>query len=631
MSQWGAKGQADAGRTAPEILGHYYQGSALGPGSMPGEVRVGLLWDVPAIDLAATGSYDLRYGSPDGELVATGSAGQGWKVATDGSGALIASSGDKTVSRPSGKSLFVLFGPHGSLLRMPQTGNRYKHGILEINTYQKGNVWLTRAVLTRINVQQYLYGLGEVPSLWPPEALRAQAIAARTYGVEKLVRLGQTRQPCNCGLYPSTIDQVYVGFEKEGGEAGDRWKAAVDATDGQILTINGRLIEAVYHSSSGGHTENNEFVWGGPPLPYLRGVPDPWDVGPRRSWSVRLTQDELAGRLNTTQATAAGSPTNIEVLDPTGVSGRVRSVFSDAEGGVRITGTAGTKRVSGAALKKSLGLLSTLFWQGEPRTVAAPSDAPPPGPAPAAAAPPNPAGQSHPNGTLIKGDGPNIYLIQEGKKHPFASPGALTSRFPKASPIILPEQQVAQYPDGPKIGYRDGSMITHPGPPVWLVTDGQRRRFASGAVLDRSGYPRGQMRHISIEEVHLHPEGPSITNPEEAPFNGTLVKGGGPTVYLIEAGGKRPIATPAILESRYTWKDVLKVTDSVLNRFPEGPGLGFPEGTLIRTSGGETSVISDQKRRPVSPEKFEALKFQPDRVRPVSDVEAQVHQLGDPL
>lgn len=643
MSQWGAKGQADAGRKAPEILGYYYRGTTLGPAPMPPEVRVGALWDIPSIDITASGPFELRYGSPEGEQLATGAANQIWTVSTDGSGNLILKSADKTITRPGDtQALFVLYANSGSLLRLPQTGNRYKHGVLEIDTYLKGAAWMTRAIVTRLNTQQYLYGLGEVPSSWPEEALKAQAIAARTYGVEKLTRLGQARKPCDCGLYPSTIDQVYVGFEKEGGPGGERWKAAVDATDGQVLTLNGRPIEAVYHSSSGGYTENNEFVWGGKPLPYLRGVPDPWDGGPRRTWSVRLSQDELAARLNANPATAAGRPVKIEILDPAGVSGRVRSVLSDTQGGVRITGTTATRRLSGSALSRALGMFSTLFWQGEPKaapagpvtpaavTEPAPVPAPPPPVAPApAGVPAGPTG--HPNGTLIKGSGPRIYLVQEGKKLPFGSTGALTSRYPKTLPVQLSDEQLKLYPDGPPIGYRDGTMLTYPGPAVWLISDGQRRRFASADALNHSGYPRAQMRKVTRAEVELHPEGPPIKVPSESPYNGTVVKGSGPTVFLIEAGQKRPVPSMKILESRFTWKDVVKVKDSALARFPAGPAVGFAEGNLIKDPDGAIFVISDQKRRLVSPEKFAALGFQSARVRAVTGAEAQVHPLGEPL
>lgn len=649
MSQWGAKGQADAGRSAEQILSYYYQGTSIAAGTIPDQVRVGVLWDLPAIEVAGTSSFQMRYGGPEGEQLAAGSQSQSWTVSTDSSGNLILTGGDQVITRPGGaNSLFVIYGPQGSLLRLPQTGNRYKYGSLQITSYLKDGAWLVRGVIAGMSLTQYLYGLGEVPSAWPEEALKAQAIAARTYAVEKIGRLGQSRQPCDCGLYPSTIDQVYIGFEKEAGPGGDRWRSAVDSTDGRVLTFNGKPIEAVYHSSSGGYTENNEFVWGGPPLPYLRGVPDPWDASPRRSWTMRLTQQDLASRLNSNPDTAVGGLASIEILDPAGVSGRVRSVLSPTQGGVRITGPEGIKRVSGAAFKKALGLLSTLFWQGEPRLVGAasavtvspvpgPSQAPAiapaanPGPATAPATAPAPAPAGYPDGTLVKGSGPKIFLIQEGAKHPLGSPGALASRFPKASPVILADDQLARYPDGPQIGYRDGTVISQPGKPVWLITGGKRRRFASALVLTRSGYPQAQIRKVSPSEVAMHPEGPPITNPAEAPFDGTLIKGSGPAVYLVEAGKKRPIPSLGILESRFTWKDVVMVKQTVLTRFPTGAEIGFAEGALIRNRTGEIFVISNGKRRAVSPERFAALNYQAARVQAATDREIQAQPLGDPL
>src|SRR5207249_3565900 len=123
----------------------------------------------------------------------------------------------------------------------------------------------------------YLLGLSEVPSSWPTAALEAQAVAARTYALEKVERLGQHRSFCDCGLYSSTADQVYGGWDKEAAADGARWAAAVARTRHQIVAYHGVPIQAYYSSSSGGHTESNDAVWGGAPLPYLRGVCDPGD------------------------------------------------------------------------------------------------------------------------------------------------------------------------------------------------------------------------------------------------------------------------------------------------------------------------------------------------------------------
>jgi SpoIID/LytB domain protein len=148
---------------------------------------------------------------------------------------------------------------------------------------------------------EYLYGLGEVPSSWPAAALEAQAIAARTYALGKLSRL---RVECDCNIYNTTVDQNFVGYAKET-EAiyGIKWREAVNRTfvdenSALVVTLEGKPIQAFYFSSSGGVTQNVVEVWGSP-VPYLTGVPDPWSLNPtinRRYalWSRFVPQSVMA-------------------------------------------------------------------------------------------------------------------------------------------------------------------------------------------------------------------------------------------------------------------------------------------------------------------------------------------------
>ena len=78
-----------------------------------------------------------------------------------------------------------------------------------------------------VSTERYVYGVSEVPSEWPPAALQAQAVAARTYALNRVVRLGDDRAGCDCGVYASTADQVYGGWDKEAAPGGSSWRAAV--------------------------------------------------------------------------------------------------------------------------------------------------------------------------------------------------------------------------------------------------------------------------------------------------------------------------------------------------------------------------------------------------------------------
>lgn len=139
-------------------------------------------------------------------------------------------------------------------------------GIAEVAFNSSG----TLAGINELNVEQYLYGV--VPRELPPvpygelEAQKAQAIAARTYALSNLGK----RSRDGYDLLPTTSDQVYGGFEAEHPISND----AVDGTKGIVAVYDGKLITAVFNSTSGGFSANNEDVWESEAVPYLRGVPD---------------------------------------------------------------------------------------------------------------------------------------------------------------------------------------------------------------------------------------------------------------------------------------------------------------------------------------------------------------------
>ncbi len=191
-----------------------------------------------------------------------------------------------------------------------------------------------------VDLEQYLYSVlgGEMNGNWPQEALKAQAVAARSYALYQ-------RQKGANGIYDlgdTPAWQVYDGIEDE--SAGTQ--AAVNATTGQVLTYRGQIIEAVFHSSAGGCTENVEDVWT-QALPYLRSVQDFDNSSPVAQWTKNFSRSDLSKRI-----TGVG---NIISLQPAKLSqcGRIITM--------QVIGDAGRRSIDGDVLRTALGLRSTLF------------------------------------------------------------------------------------------------------------------------------------------------------------------------------------------------------------------------------------------------------------------------------
>ena len=154
-------------------------------------------------------------------------------------------------------------------------------------------------------------------------------------------------------------DQAYVGVQHEV----ERWVAAVNGTKSLVVTHSDKPIQALYSSSTGGFTEHNENVWGGTPLPYLRGKCDHGDYyggdNPHNNWTVQMESLEIEQRLRDSGRNI-GTLESIAYVSPRGVSGRLTPVLSADKGGVRIVGSLSTVRLSGGTFRSILGLKTSL-------------------------------------------------------------------------------------------------------------------------------------------------------------------------------------------------------------------------------------------------------------------------------
>jgi stage II sporulation protein D len=224
--------------------------------------------------------------------------------------------------------------------------------------------------INRLPLESYLAGVvgSEMPGTWPLAALKAQAVASRTYALQQL------RPTAPFDLKATVASQVYKGVEAESLPT----REAVSGTRSQVLMHGERLINAVFHSSSGGATENSGELWSRQ-LPYLVSVPDFDTSSPVSRWEKAFPPETLRQTF-----AEIGGVTTIQPLQSSS-TGRVRRA--------RVIGPEGELLLSGSELRERLGLRSTLVqFRFEPagrlEMSAVPnaledssaSSAPPPGP-----------------------------------------------------------------------------------------------------------------------------------------------------------------------------------------------------------------------------------------------------------
>jgi len=169
------------------------------------------------------------------------------------------------------------------------------------------------AVTETLDTETYLLGIREVPFDWPIEALKTQAVAARTYLAFTLAQ-GRTSTGRTYGydICATTACQVYAGRRGLQSEEGQRWQAAVAATAGEILLYNGAPAQALYSSTAGTRTRESEDIFPGLNPPYLGAVDSPGEDSPYVDWSFAITEQEMETLL-ATQEILAGPLHSISV------------------------------------------------------------------------------------------------------------------------------------------------------------------------------------------------------------------------------------------------------------------------------------------------------------------------------
>jgi len=320
MSQYGALGFANAGWMHERILAHFYSGTSLGPAPVA-QVRVLVAESKPALTISSKAPYRIRdvFGTthflPAGPLV----LGPRLEPVLNG------------VPTPLAGPLVVLPGRAPLELGQPAPGIGYR-GRLEVA--------VAGAKLNAINVvglEDYLAGVvpREMPASWSVEALKAQAVAARSYALAHRVR------DRTFDLYADVRSQVYGGIASEDARA----TAAIRATAGRVLLHGGTIVDALFHSTSGGRTVSAAEAFG-TAVPYLVGVADPHSsLSPVNRWGPTAVTDATVRK-----GLGIASPVLGLQLVRAG-SGRVRSGT--------VTTTAGPRIVTGGALRTGLGLRST--------------------------------------------------------------------------------------------------------------------------------------------------------------------------------------------------------------------------------------------------------------------------------
>jgi SpoIID/LytB domain protein len=324
LAQDGAYGYAKHGLGYAKILAHYYPGTALARTSVP-QIRVLLASGVGSVSVTSKSQFRVRDAGGNSYPLAAGTytLGPSLKVR------VAASAAPKALVGP------IRFTPG----RLPlQLGRAYR-GSIQV-TVKGGSLQAVNVVA----LEDYVRGVvsQEVSADWPVEALKAQAVASRSFAVATRKDSG------SFDVYADTRSQVYGGVDAEQFST----NAAVQSTEGKIVTYRGQPAITYFSASSGGRTAAIEDGFpGSRPVPYLVSVPDPYDtLSPFHSWGPYVYDPATFAR-------------------KLGLGGRILDARTKRNPSARVdslalTTSTGQRSFTGGDVRETLGLRSSWFSVG---------------------------------------------------------------------------------------------------------------------------------------------------------------------------------------------------------------------------------------------------------------------------
>ncbi|OGF25897.1 hypothetical protein A2331_06335 [Candidatus Falkowbacteria bacterium RIFOXYB2_FULL_34_18] len=242
--------------------------------------------------------------------------------------------------------------------------------------------------------------------------------------------------------------------------------------------------------------------------------------------------------------------------------------------------------------------------------------------------------RKYPNNSLLQVRGEvGVWLIKDGKKRPFLTRGALTSRFNPDKIIQVDKSVLDNYTIGAPIRFPQYSLIRSPKGDIYLLVDDQKRKVSNMEAFRVIGFNPEEVMSASWEDVNSYGNGSEITAESKYPTGALLQNNKTGGVYWVSSGEKAPLIDAIFLKTKFKNKPITQVNPEVLDKYTTTNPIVFEDGELLKSNTSPAVYIIDgNKKRPiVSGEAFEALGYKWGNVITVSPKVLATYNLGNPL
>ncbi len=242
--------------------------------------------------------------------------------------------------------------------------------------------------------------------------------------------------------------------------------------------------------------------------------------------------------------------------------------------------------------------------------------------------------RSYPNNSLLQAKGEaGVWLIKDGKKRPFLSRGALTTRYDLNKVIQVNKSDLDKYPKGDPIKFAQYSILRSPRGTIFLLVDDTRRGFASQEAFRKIGFNPEEVINASWDDINTYKEGAPITEDSSYPTGALLQDKTTGGIYYVSEGTKAPLWDRVLLETKFKRKSIFPVDSEKLASFKTVEPAIFSDGEILTADNSPAVYIIDsKKKRPViSADAFLDLGYKWENVISVPARIINLYEDGEPL
>ncbi|MFH1522556.1 MAG: hypothetical protein ABIE43_01905 [Patescibacteria group bacterium] len=240
--------------------------------------------------------------------------------------------------------------------------------------------------------------------------------------------------------------------------------------------------------------------------------------------------------------------------------------------------------------------------------------------------------RSYYDGSLLQAEGEaGVWLIQNGKKRPFLTKGALTSRFDENKIITTSKADLDKYEKGAPIKFPNYSLVRSPRGTIFLLVDDKRRGFADGEAFRKIGYNPEEVMDASWEDINAYQEGQALTATSTYPTGALLQNNKTGGVYWVNEGTKAPILDAIFLKTKFKNKKIIAVSPEELEDYATVNSVLFDDGELLKTANSPAVYLisNKEKRLFVSGKLFEKFGYKWDNIITVSPKVLYLYKAGE--